>query len=113
MLTADILVEQIISFSAEGIFLVTSDQLKRRLSELGIDWGPPHGFRIRDAEDGELSTSKPRLVKWKAGDSPNSKVGYSLSPQQSLDAFNKALAWAQTRSWKAITHISNQTFLSP
>jgi len=50
--------------------------VKEWLDERDIDWGNPHGWRIRDAEDAEFASPNPRLIKMKMGTQP---VAYLLA----------------------------------
>lgn len=81
-MTAAVLVQCIKDHAKRDIHLVISDQVKAWLDEKGIDWERPHGWRIRDAEDDEFASPRPRLIKWKKGSKP---VAYSLA------------GWVQTR----------------
>jgi hypothetical protein len=78
-LTADLLVECVEHHSRLGARPVTSRDVKDRLDELGTDFGDPHGYRLRDAEDGEFASPGRRLVKWKKGAADSTQmVGYTL-----------------------------------
>ncbi len=74
IISADILVKCIEAHDTAGIPFVTSEQVKQWCDESGIDWGRPHGWRFRDAEDEVFRATKPQLVKWKIDGRTN---GYS------------------------------------
>ena len=73
-MNADTLVKCIEWHAAKGDHYIDSATYKQWLTGQGIDWGDPHGWPIRAAEDAEFAGQK-RLVKWRAG----RRVGYSLA----------------------------------
>ena len=78
-LTADLLVECVEHHSRLGARPVTSRQVKDRLDELGTDFGDPHGWPIKGAEDIEFASPGRRLVKWKKEPADSTQmVGYTL-----------------------------------
>jgi hypothetical protein len=76
VLTADLLVECVEYLAKRGARPVTSRGVKNRFDELGVEWGDPHGWPIRKAEDVEFASPRPRLVKWKMGARP---IAYTLA----------------------------------
>jgi hypothetical protein len=74
-ITPDTLVAHVEQLVQQGEPIVTSRSVKNSLTAAGEDWGDPHGWPIRNAEDVEMNAPSPRLVKWRIG----GMIGYSLA----------------------------------
>jgi hypothetical protein len=84
-------------WTSEHLGLVPSRKVKNWLSMQAIDWGEPHGWPIRAAEDAEFRASLPRIAKWKQG--RGGIVGFSFSLQANSDAYGTAQHFAREQGW--------------
>jgi hypothetical protein len=78
VVTKDDVVRAVAAQSSAATPIVLSRHVKRWLDDANIEWGRPHGYRLKDAEADEVGAPSPRFVKFKCGTHQNSPMGFAL-----------------------------------
>ena len=94
--TKETLVKAIYNITSQQNTIATSREIKDFFDNQGINWGHPHGWPLKMAEEEERSCASPRIIKYKKGNAPNSMVGFARQEHESeANYFAKNNGWTR------------------